>query len=198
MRQDTACPALTSKKVEPNSSPVLPQQGPSRRPLSSRESDSILDTSVKPSSSERSQRTVNIVRDEEFEFVMDIDVGYGVVFSCTLYQHSDFYQEAGGFCVAHGIPLRKQDGIAKVMENCIAEYFMRQTNENMSITICNELHVPDDLPKTPKTRHSTKKLHFQTKLNASKPMGPDVSQVHHSTKDSQSELKAVKGENPYY
>ena len=115
MRQDTACPALTSKKVEPNSSPVLPQQEPSRRPLLSPESDSIFDTSVYPSSS----RTAAAV-DEQPK------------------------------------------------------------------------------PKTPKTRHSTKKLNFQTKLNASKPMGPDVSQVHCSTKDTQREPTAVKGENPYY
>ena len=115
MRQDTACSALTSKKVEPNSSPVLPQQGPSRRPLSSPESDSIFDTFVYPSSSETP-----------------------------------------------------------------AAFDKRPK------------------PKTPKTRHSTKKLYFQTKLNASEPMGPDVSQVHLSTKDSQNELKAVKGKNPYY
>ena len=139
MRQDTACPALTSKKVEPNSSPVLPQQEPSRRPLLSPESDSIFDTSVYPSSSETAAAVDKQPKPTTPKLWH------------ASHEHLTYTSPAHGILV------------------------------NL-IYICK----------------SVKRLQFPTKLNVSKPMGPDVSQVHRSTKDTQSEPAAVKGKNPYY
>ena len=102
MRQDTACPALTSKKVEPNSSPVLPQQGPSKRPLSSPESDSIFDTFVYPSSSssetvaavdEQPKPKTPTLKEQEVTKTSEVEDTVEVVDGCILMKLSDLVDE---------------------------------------------------------------------------------------------------------